>query len=84
MVSSGYKKAYEILGENKDKLELLANALLEHETLDLNDIESLMDNGTIPPRKKSSPEEIPSDKDTSSPLNNRKPSSPTALAPGQA
>ena len=84
MVSSGYKKAYEILGENKDKLELLANALLEHETLDLNDIESLMDNGTIPPRKKSSPEEIPSDKDTSSPLNNRKPSSPTDLAPGQA
>ena len=29
-------------------------------------------------------EEIPSDKDTSSPLNNRKPSSPTDLAPGQA
>ncbi len=87
MVSSGYKKAYEILEENKDKLELLANALLEHETLDLKDIESLMDDGTIPPRKKSNTkdsEEIPSDKDTSSPLNNRKPSSPTDLAPGQA
>tara|TARA_B100000029_G_scaffold302939_1_gene295755 strand:+ start:6751 stop:8634 length:1884 start_codon:yes stop_codon:yes gene_type:complete len=87
MVSSGYKKAYEILEENKDKLELLANALLEHETLDLKDIESLMDDGTIPPRKKSNTkdsEEIPSDKDTSSPLSNRKPSSPTDLAPGQA
>ena len=87
MVSSGYKKAFEILEENKDKLELLANALLEHETLDLKDIESLMKDGTIPPRKKSNskePEDISSDKDTSSSLNNRKPSSPTDLAPGQA
>ena len=87
MVSSGYEKAFEILEENKDKLELLANALLEHETLDLKDIESLMKDGTIPPRKKSNSKEsenISSDKDTSSPLNNRKPSSPTDLAPGQA
>jgi len=43
LVMGGYNKAMEILKGNRDKLEKLALALLEHETLDLKEITELLD-----------------------------------------
>ncbi len=73
IVSTGYEKAYRLLEENRAKLDLLANALLEYETLDLKDIESLMKTGEMPDERRQKavpaegsaplptlPEEIPS------------------------
>ena len=43
LVMGGYNQATEILTNNRDKLEKLALALLEHETLDLKEITELLD-----------------------------------------
>ena len=48
-----YKRAKDILTENKDKLELIAKTLLEIETLDAKQIKSLFDKGRLP-----TPEEL--------------------------
>ncbi|MBI2178447.1 MAG: ATP-dependent metallopeptidase FtsH/Yme1/Tma family protein, partial [Candidatus Tectomicrobia bacterium] len=48
IVTHSYERAYRLLVENRQKLELLANALLEHETLDLRDIQSLLKTGEMP------------------------------------
>ena len=42
IVSDGYMTARKLLEENLDKLKLVADALLEHETIDGEDIERLM------------------------------------------
>ena len=88
MVSSSYERAYKLLEENRDKLDLLANALLEYETIDLKDIESLMETGQISrsPKRK---DEVGEENTSASPHPEGKPredpqSSPTDLAPGQA
>jgi len=43
-----YDRAKQILTENKDKLELIAQTLLEVETLDAKQIKSLFDEGKLP------------------------------------
>ncbi len=43
LVMGGYNVAMEVLTDNRDKLEKLALALLEHETLDLKEITELLD-----------------------------------------
>ncbi|MCP3032137.1 ATP-dependent zinc metalloprotease FtsH [Halobacillus sp. A1] len=47
-ITDSYARAKEILTENKDKLELVANTLLEVETLDATQIESLFNKGRLP------------------------------------
>ncbi|MHA7820188.1 MAG: ATP-dependent zinc metalloprotease FtsH [Erythrobacter sp.] len=47
LVEGGLKRATEILTEQEDKLHLLAQALLEYETLTGEEIDQLMDNGKI-------------------------------------
>lgn len=47
-----YDRAKTILTENKDKLELIAETLLEVETLDAKQIKSLMDHGVLPEPEK--------------------------------
>lgn len=42
-----YKEAYRILEENRDKLEAMKDALMEYETIDVNQIEDIM-NGVTP------------------------------------
>ncbi len=88
MVTSNYDKAYKLLEQNRDKLDLLANALLEYETIDLEDIESLMETGKIiRPRKrkdgmnKGRASVSPQPRD---PPHEDPQASPTDLAPGQA
>ncbi|APG62336.1 cell division protein FtsH [Sphingorhabdus lutea] len=45
LVEKGYKKAQKILKEHEDQLHLLANALLEYETLSGVEIDELLDKG---------------------------------------
>jgi cell division protease FtsH len=46
-----YEKARKILTDNRDLLNLIANTLLEVETLDAEQIKHLKDHGTLPERK---------------------------------
>jgi cell division protease FtsH len=53
IVLEGYHVAHKILSEHLDQLKLIAEALLEHETIDAEDIETLMKGNDIerrPPR----------------------------------
>lgn len=38
-----YKRAYDILEENRDKLELMKDALMEYETIDVSQIDAIME-----------------------------------------
>ena len=53
LIDEGYKRAQDIILTNRDKLELIANALLEHETLDRIQVEDIIKTGkfTPPPPK---------------------------------
>ncbi|KAB2328831.1 ATP-dependent metallopeptidase FtsH/Yme1/Tma family protein [Cytobacillus depressus] len=50
IVKESYEKARKVLTENREKLDLIANTLLEVETLDAEQIKHLMDHGTLPDR----------------------------------
>ncbi|MPT47332.1 MAG: ATP-dependent metallopeptidase FtsH/Yme1/Tma family protein [Sphingobium sp.] len=47
IVEIGYDRAKQVLSENEHELHLLANALLEYETLSGDEIETLLDKGEI-------------------------------------
>lgn len=49
-IKESYERAKQILTENKDKLEIIAQALLEVETLDAEQIKSLYETGKLPER----------------------------------
>ena len=48
IINNCHKKAKEIINKNKDLLELIANALLEYETLTKEQIDYLVKNGRMP------------------------------------
>ncbi|WP_096441107.1 ATP-dependent zinc metalloprotease FtsH [Alteribacter populi] len=48
IIKESYERCKQILVENKDKLELVAEMLLEHETLDAEQIKSLVEDGKMP------------------------------------
>lgn len=50
IIKECYERAKTILTENRDKLELIAETLLEVETLDAGQIKHLVDHGTLPER----------------------------------
>lgn len=50
IIKECYERAKHILTENRDKLELIANTLLDVETLDAAQIKHLSDHGTLPDR----------------------------------
>jgi len=58
IIKDCYEKAKKVLTENREKLDLVANTLLEVETLDAEQIKSLMEHGKLPER--------PAEKDESS------------------
>ena len=82
VVEDGEKTARNILSENRDKLEAIAQALLEDETLSGDDVRTLVDGGTIV-RK---PDEPPKDQGTRStvPTSGAKPKSKGSSGPGIA
>jgi len=47
LIDGAYQKAKDLLTEHRDKLELIAKALLEYETLDATHIRELLDTGKI-------------------------------------
>ncbi|KIL52473.1 ATP-dependent zinc metalloprotease FtsH [Jeotgalibacillus campisalis] len=51
IIKECYERAKTILTENRDKLELIAETLLEVETLDAAQIKHLVDHGTLPVRE---------------------------------
>ena len=52
IIENCYSKTEEIIKENKDLLDLIANSLLEHETLTKEQIEYLVTNGKMPEEEK--------------------------------
>jgi cell division protease FtsH len=82
VVEDGEKTARNILSENRDKLEAIAQGLLEYETLSGDDVRTLVDGGTIV-RK---PDEPPKDQGTRStvPTSGAKPKSKGSSGPGIA
>ena len=54
LVREAHEKALNILGQNREKLDIIARKLIEVETLDAVDFEALM-NGTQPPAEPSNP-----------------------------
>ena len=51
IVMRNYERAKQIILEHRDRLSLIAEALLVRETLDGNDVDILMKGGTLPPPK---------------------------------
>lgn len=56
LVSDAYRKAEELISENRDKLELLAKTLLERETMDGREVEELL--GIFRPKDGSPGEDV--------------------------
>ena len=50
LVDEAYARATEILGANRDLLDRIADALLERETIDREDLDRLVKNLPLPPR----------------------------------
>ncbi|WP_042353244.1 ATP-dependent zinc metalloprotease FtsH [Bacillus massiliigorillae] len=50
IIKESYQRAKTILTDNRDKLDLIANTLLEVETLDADQIKHLCDHGSLPER----------------------------------
>ncbi|HYK71753.1 MAG TPA: ATP-dependent zinc metalloprotease FtsH [Pseudoneobacillus sp.] len=50
IIKESYERARKIITENRSKLDLIANTLLEIETLDAEQIKSLVDTGVLPDR----------------------------------
>lgn len=53
IIKESYARAKKLLTENRDKLDLIANTLLEVETLDAEQIKHLVEKGTLPVRTSS-------------------------------
>ncbi len=51
IINSQFDRARELIEGNRDKLERIAMALLEHETLDGPQVKLLLDGGELPPRR---------------------------------
>lgn len=52
IIKECYEKAKQVLTQHRDKLDLIANTLLEVETLDAEQIKHLFEHGTLPPDRK--------------------------------
>ena len=50
LVDEAYSRASQILGENRDLLDRIAQALLDRETIDREDLDRLVKNQPLPPR----------------------------------
>ncbi len=93
LVTTAYDRAMKLLEDNRAKLDLLAHALLEYETLDKDEISTLLETGEVSSALKKKFEDIrneassePSSDQEAPPRTQKggpRPSSPD-LAPGQA
>ena len=73
IIETAHAQATEIINNNKDKMDIIANALLEHETLNHEQIQSLYNTGKMPETYDGTEEHIESNDD-----NNNTPEPPKA------
>ncbi len=60
-VDEGYARAKEVIMQHRDKVELIAHALLEYETLDGEQVKEIIETGSMknPPTKEKAPPPLP-------------------------
>lgn len=73
IIETAHAQATEIINNNKDKMDVIANALLEHETLNHEQIQSLYNTGKMPETYDGTEEHVESNDD-----NNNTPEPPKA------
>lgn len=73
IIETAHAQATEIINNNKDKMDIIANALLEHETLNHEQIQSLYNTGKMPESYDGTEEHVESNDD-----NNNTPEPPKA------
>lgn len=73
IIETAHAQATEIINNNKDKMDIIANALLEHETLNHEQIQSLYNTGKMPETYDGTEEHVESSDD-----NNNTPEPPKA------
>ena len=73
IIETAHAQATEIINNNKDKMDIIANALLEHETLNHEQIQSLYNTGKMPETYDGTEEDVDSNDD-----NNNTPEPPKA------
>lgn len=73
IIETAHAQATEIINNNKDKMDIIANALLEHETLNHEQIQSLYNTGKMPETCDGTEEHVESNDD-----NNNTPEPPKA------
>lgn len=73
IIETAHAQATEIINNNKDKMDIIANALLEHETLNHEQIQSLYNTGKMPETYDGTEEHVESNDD-----NNNTPEPPKA------
>lgn len=73
IIETAHAQATEIINNNKDKMDIIANALLEHETLNHEQIQSLYNTGKMPETYDGTEEHVDTHDD-----NNNTPESPKA------
>lgn len=73
IIETAHAQATEIINNNKDKMDIIANALLEHETLNHEQIQSLYNTGKMPETYDGTEEHVESNDD-----NNHTPEPPKA------
>lgn len=69
IIETAHAQATEIINNNKDKMDIIANALLEHETLNHEQIQSLYNTGKMPETYDGTEEHVESNDDNTTLLN---------------
>ena len=72
IIKDCYERARQILTENQDKLELIAQTLLEVETLDADQIKHLVEKGTLPEPVEKPNEDVKSSEDVKVNIHSKK------------
>ena len=67
LVDEGYQRASKLISDNRDNLELIANALLEYETLDGQQVEDIVRTGKFNPPKPPNDVDPPKGADAATP-----------------
>ncbi len=67
IIEDAYAQCRQMLVDNSDKLELIAQALLVHETLEADQLKNLMEYGTVEAPKKEEPKDEPKQDDDDTP-----------------
>ncbi len=84
IIDSSYRRAQELIANNRDKLELIANSLLEYETLDGVQVEEIVRTGKFTPPAPEPPMSPPTGAMAATPLPEIIKPTPPKIDPGLA